>query len=163
MSSEFIQAALKERARLLGELNNLPIYKQFLAIDSYISSLKEQKPQISFKFSSNNSVRDKELITKKDKIIKLATDCIISNGGNAHVRVIREYLQSNNIELPEASLSAYLSANKHIFQSDRVKGWGLQPAPQMNTADVVASAVGEASQPQIITTSNIDEGGIYGS
>lgn len=132
MSNEFLEAALKERKRLLDALQHIPTYQQLKTIDGLIASYGDKKATALPKEVRN--IPDPQ--TKRGKIVKHSIDCIAQNSGNAPVRVIREYLVSKGIDVPEGALSAYLSAEKTTFQSDRIKGWGLKDSAQKNTAGV---------------------------
>ncbi len=140
MTNEFLQAAYKERNRLKEALLHLPIYKQLQAIEKFIADYNDGNSQVRFDFSKTIKAKAPEITTKREKIIKFSKEYIVMSGGNANFRKIREHLLSNGVDVTEAALSAYLSAEKDIFVPDRVKGWGLK-TPQTNTVAVEAATV----------------------
>jgi hypothetical protein len=150
MVTDLIEAAKKEEAELAALLKSNAIYKKLIAVrnllECYQGTANEKPKAVTGTGSGSVAPPKKDLVEK-------ATTEFLRGKGPTHSAVIHQYLLEKGIDVPLASLSAYLSRARDQFISDRSKGWSLvqnnteipsvgNPAEESKTPEAATSGAG---------------------
>lgn len=135
MINPILDAALKERTKLISILEANPTFRQLQAVEGVIAAYQggpqsEDKRQqvLPLGSSSENASQPNGSLpsTKVGRVEYLAKECIRRNGGYAQSKDILELLSQHNIPMSRPALSSYLSTfktEKKEIDYDRDRGW----------------------------------------